>query len=41
LEKLGKKATLFIYEGDDHNLSKNWQLVVDRDLTYFDSFLKR
>lgn len=41
LVELKKEAKLYIYEGDDHNLKKNWDLVMERDIAYFGSFLKR
>lgn len=41
LKLLGKKAELDIVAGDDHNLSKNWDKIVGRDLVFFDKFLKQ
>ena len=34
LEK-GKKAELRIWASDDHNLSKNWEEVVERDILFW------
>jgi len=36
LKEVGKDADLYIYEGDDHNFSKNWEEVVARDLGFFE-----
>lgn len=35
LKKTGKSAVLYTYTGDDHNLSKNWGEIVERDITFF------
>lgn len=35
LEFLGKNVFYYEYQGDDHNLSKNWDEVVKRDLEFF------
>lgn len=35
LKKIGKNISLIIYQGDDHNMSKDWQKAVDKDLDYF------
>jgi dipeptidyl aminopeptidase/acylaminoacyl peptidase len=33
----GKKAELVIYKGDDHNLKKNWDEAVERDVEFFNT----
>ena len=35
LADLGKEVSYWTYNADDHNLAKNWDLVVQRDLTFF------
>jgi len=40
LKSLGKEATLYIYPGDNHNLSKNWDEVVARDVEFYNGKLK-
>lgn len=35
LKQLNKVVTLYIYKGDDHNLKKNWEMVSDRDISFF------
>jgi dipeptidyl aminopeptidase/acylaminoacyl peptidase len=30
-----KQAELVVYEGNDHNLSKDWKVAVERDLKFF------
>jgi dipeptidyl aminopeptidase/acylaminoacyl peptidase len=35
LKKLGKKVSLIIYQGDDHNMSKDWGEAVGEDLKFF------
>ncbi|MBU4210895.1 alpha/beta hydrolase [Patescibacteria group bacterium] len=35
LRELGKDVELRVYEGDDHNLSKNWGRVVKLDIEFF------
>ncbi len=39
LKDLGKKVNYYKYPGNDHNLSKDWDLVVQRDLNFFQKFL--
>lgn len=39
LKELGKNVTFYSYYKDDHNLKKNWDLVIQRDLKFFQSFL--
>lgn len=35
LVSLGKEAMLYVYENDDHNLSRNWNEVVETDVEWF------
>ncbi|MDP4009549.1 MAG: dienelactone hydrolase family protein [Candidatus Shapirobacteria bacterium] len=35
LKELNKEVWLSIYSGDDHNLSKNWEMVAERDIQFF------
>lgn len=38
LKAKGKEASLQVYEGDDHNLSKNWDKAVGESLSFFFKF---
>jgi dipeptidyl aminopeptidase/acylaminoacyl peptidase len=44
LEKLmkdeGKDVELYIYPGDDHNLSRNFSVAMQRSLTFFNTYVK-
>jgi len=40
MRSAGKEVELFIYEGDDHNLSNNLSLALKRSVSYFDKYLK-
>jgi dipeptidyl aminopeptidase/acylaminoacyl peptidase len=40
LAAAGKEKELYIYEGDDHNLSNNLGIALDRSVAYFDRYLK-
>ena len=35
MNNLGKEVLYFTYKGDDHNLARNWDLVVSRDIAFF------
>lgn len=35
MKSLGKSVEYYKYDGDDHNLSQNWDTVVSRDLEFF------
>lgn len=35
IKAMGKEVTYFKYKGNDHNLSKDWNQVVSRDLEFF------
>lgn len=37
LKDLGKNVAYYRYPGNDHNLSKDWDIVVSRDLKFFQS----
>jgi len=39
LKNLGKSVVYFKYPRNDHNLSRDWDLVVQRDLEFFKKFL--
>ncbi len=36
----GKVTDLYIYDGDNHNISKNFTLAMDRTIAFFDVYLK-
>ena len=36
----GKVSELYIYEGDDHNLSQNFNTAMNRSVAFFDKYLK-
>lgn len=38
LVKSGKSVKLYFYRGDDHNLKKNWNEVINRDISFFKGF---
>jgi len=40
LKEAGKDSEIFIYNGDDHNLSRNLSLALRRSVEFFDSVLK-
>jgi len=40
LKSAGKNVETFIYEGDNHNLSNNLSLALDRSVEFFDNVLK-
>ncbi|HUQ85104.1 MAG TPA: alpha/beta fold hydrolase [Candidatus Limnocylindrales bacterium] len=40
LKVVGKPSELYIYEGDDHNLSINLGVALERSVEYFDKVLK-
>lgn len=40
LKKAGKTSQLYIYEGDDHNLSANLGIALTRSVEFFDKYLK-
>lgn len=40
MKKAGKEAELFVYEGDDHNISANFNLAMQRSIEFFDEYLK-
>lgn len=40
LQKTGKTAELYTYPGDDHNLSQNFTIAMERSVKFFDKYLK-
>ena len=40
LKKEGKPSTIYIYEGDDHNISQSLSVALDRSVTFFNKYLK-
>jgi len=40
MRDVGKKVELFVYEGDDHNISSNLSLALKRSVDFFDNYLK-
>jgi len=40
MDKAGKEAELFLYEGDDHNLSDSFSTAMRRSVEFFDRHLK-
>jgi uncharacterized protein len=40
VEAVGKSSELFIYEGDDHNLSQNFSRAMQRSVEFFDQYVK-
>ncbi len=40
LKDANKPSELFIYQGDDHNLSANLGIALDRSVAFFDKYLK-
>ncbi|HVF69551.1 MAG TPA: alpha/beta fold hydrolase [Xanthomonadales bacterium] len=40
LKKADKPAEIYIYPGDDHNLSSNLGTALDRSVSFFDKYLK-
>jgi uncharacterized protein len=40
IQAVGKNGELYIYEGDDHNLSNNFTLAMNRTIEFFDQHLK-
>ena len=40
MKDAGKEVELYVYEGDDHNLSKNFSTAMRRSIEFFDKYLK-
>ena len=40
LKAAGKTSELYIYPGDDHNLSRNFSTAMSRSIAFFDKYLK-
>ncbi|TSC85443.1 MAG: hypothetical protein G01um10147_1141 [Microgenomates group bacterium Gr01-1014_7] len=41
MKPLGKSVELYIYQGDDHNLTNSFGIAMDRSVEFFDKYLKR
>lgn len=41
LEEAGKAVELYIYENDDHNISSNLYIALQRSVEFFDKYLKK
>jgi dipeptidyl aminopeptidase/acylaminoacyl peptidase len=40
IEAVGKPVELYIYIGDNHNISVNFATAMDRSVQFFDTYLK-
>ena len=40
MEEAGKAVELHIYEGDNHNIAKNFTQAMDRTIDFFDEYVK-
>lgn len=40
LKEVGKTSEIYVYEGDDHNLSANLGIALQRSVDFFDKYLK-
>lgn len=40
LKNAGKKVEMYEYEGDDHNISHNLSIALDRSVKFFDTYVK-
>lgn len=40
LKTVGKTSQLYIYQGDDHNLSKSFNIAMQRSIQFFDEYVK-
>ncbi len=40
MQAVGKPSELYIYQGDNHNLSQNFSLAMQRSVAFFDKYLK-
>lgn len=40
LKKVGKEVELYVYSDDDHNLSQNFNIAMQRSVKFFDRYLK-
>lgn len=41
LEKAGKKVEYYVYEGDDHNVTNNFAIAMQRSIEFFDTHVKQ
>jgi dipeptidyl aminopeptidase/acylaminoacyl peptidase len=40
IEAIGESVELFIYEGDDHNISVNFNTAMEQSVQFFDKYVK-
>lgn len=40
MDEVSKESELYIYQGDDHNLSQNFSLAMRRSIEFFDKYVK-
>jgi dipeptidyl aminopeptidase/acylaminoacyl peptidase len=40
IQEAGRTAEFYTYEGDNHNISKNFRLAMQRSLAFFDRYVK-
>lgn len=40
MEAAGKESELYIYEGDDHDITANFGIAMERSVAFFDKYLK-
>jgi uncharacterized protein len=40
MKEAGKETEFFTYEGDDHDISQNFSLAINRSVAFFDKILK-
>jgi dipeptidyl aminopeptidase/acylaminoacyl peptidase len=40
MKTANKKVELYLYEGDDHNISNNFNIAMQRSIEFFDKYLK-
>lgn len=40
IKKAGGKSELYVYEGDDHNISANFNIAIEKSVDFFDTYLK-
>jgi dipeptidyl aminopeptidase/acylaminoacyl peptidase len=40
LKKAGKEVELYTYPGDDHNITNNFSIAIQRSVEFFDKYLK-
>jgi dipeptidyl aminopeptidase/acylaminoacyl peptidase len=40
LQEAGRTAELYVYEGDNHNISANFGTAAQRSIDFFDQYVK-